>query len=218
MLNFSLKHSCHWIVRDFTGELWQNAADQQPFLFFFCRKSTRRRSRSSTAWHRTFPRTLSQDTSSSTSPETDPASAKSPTDCQSAEGEVLLPATGSAQYAHITQALFPVGGALHWSATRMGRDVFGSRASLLDSTVQILWAHTAKSTLTKKMAKSEHSLCTGASAGKTKRCQSKRLTSPRANKLQAVWDDAELRWGAEATSDSNRRRRRGSCQCPRSLL
>ena len=86
-------------------------------VFSPCRKSTPRRSRSSTASHRTFPRTLSQDTSCSTSPGTEPAATQSPTDCHSTEGEGLTAATGSAQYAHISiQALFPVGGDLHRSA------------------------------------------------------------------------------------------------------
>lgn len=48
-------------------------------------------------------------------------------------GEGLMAATGSAQYAHISiQALFPVGGALHWSVTRIGWDVCRWHASLLD--------------------------------------------------------------------------------------
>lgn len=44
-----------------------------------------------------------------------------------------MAATSSAQCAHIRiQALFPVGGALHWNATRVCRDVCRWNGSLLD--------------------------------------------------------------------------------------
>lgn len=79
----SLKHSCHQIVYSRTLHMYKKT---KTFIFSSCRKLTRRQSRSSTVWRRTSPRTLSQDTSCSTSPETEPATGKSPADCHSTEG------------------------------------------------------------------------------------------------------------------------------------
>lgn len=138
--------------------------------FFFCRKSTRRRSRSSTVWRRTFPRTLSRDTSCFTSPETEPASGKSPTDCHSTEGggthgcHRLRPVRS-----HKYPGFIPCrrSFALERHSDWLRRVQVACQPPGL-TTVQMVWAHTAKTkhlNKTKRRLNPYHSLlCTGASA------------------------------------------------------